>query len=59
MSAIDQLITLLQGRSTTYADYLKRVIITTVLDTGDEKLLNYIYTLLMTAKSQETQEEAS
>lgn len=57
MIAIDQLITLLQGTSTTYADYLKRVIITTVLDTGDEKLLNYIYTMLMSALTAETQKE--
>lgn len=59
MSAIDQLIALLQGTSATYADYLKRVIVETALDISDEKLLNYIYTLLMTAKSRETQEEAS
>lgn len=57
MSAIDQLLALLQGTPATYADYLKRTIITTVLDIPDEKLLNYIYTLLMTTKSQETQEE--
>lgn len=57
MSAIDQLITLLQGTSTTYADYLKRAIIETVLDISDEKLLNYIHTMLMAAVTAETQTE--
>jgi hypothetical protein len=55
MSAIDQLIALLQGTPATYADYLKRTIITTVLDTTDEKLLNYIYTLLMNEVNLEKQ----
>ena len=57
MSAIDQLITLLQGSSATYADYLKRAIIETVLDISDEKLLNYIHTMLMAAVTAETQTE--
>lgn len=55
MSAVDQLIALLQENSSTYADYLKRAIIETVLDTNDEKLLNYIHTVLMTAVTAGTQ----
>lgn len=57
MSAVDQLIALLQETSSTYADYLKRAIIETVLDTNDEKLLNYIHTMLMAAVTAETQTE--
>lgn len=59
MSAIDKLIALLQETSTTYADYLKRTIIETVLDTHDEKLLNYIHTMLMAAVTAETQKADS
>ncbi len=55
MSAIDKLIALLQETSPTYADYLKRAIIETVLDTSDEKLLKYIHTMLMAAITAETQ----
>ena len=57
MSAVDQLITLLQRTSTTYSDYLKEAIVKTVLDTSDEKLLNYIYTMLMASVTAETQTE--
>jgi len=57
MSAVDKLIALLQDTSTTYADYLKRAIVETVLDTNDERLLNYIYTTLMTSVTAETQQE--
>lgn len=57
MSAIDQLIALLQGTSTTCADYLKRAIVETVLDITDEKLLNYIHAMLMAAVTAETQTE--
>ena len=49
MSAVDQLIKLLHETPNTYTDYLKGAIIETVLDTSDEKLLNYIYTMLMAA----------
>ena len=49
MSAVDQLIKLLHETPNTYTDYLKGAIIETVLDTSDEKLLNYIYTMLMSA----------
>lgn len=49
MSAVDQLIKLLHETPNTYTDYLKGVIIETVLDTSDEKLINYIYTMLMSA----------
>ncbi len=59
MSAIDKLIALLQETSPTYADYLKRAIIETVLDTSDEKLLNYIYTMLMAAVAAEAQKSDS
>lgn len=57
MSAVDKLIALLQDTSTTYTDYLKRAIVETVLDTNDERLLNYIYTTLMAAVTAETQQE--
>jgi len=57
MSAVDKLIALLQDTSTTYADYLKRAIVETVLDTNDERLLNYIYTTLMISVTAETQLE--
>lgn len=57
MSAIDQLITLLQDATGTYANYLKRAIIETVLDINDEKTLNYIYTMLMAAVTVEKQTE--
>ncbi len=59
MSAIDQLITLLKGTPNTYADYLKGAIIKTVLDASDEKLLNYIYTMLMSAVTAEKQQADS
>lgn len=54
MSAIDKLVALLQENSSTYADYLKKAIIETVLDINDEKTLNYIHTILMTAVTAET-----
>jgi len=57
VSAIDQLIALLQGTSTTCADYLKRAIVETVLDITDEKLLNYIHAMLMATVTAETQTE--
>lgn len=57
MSAVDQLIALLQETSTTYADYLKRAIIETVLDIQDEKLLNYIHSMLMATVAAETHQE--
>lgn len=59
MSAIDQLITLLKGTPNTYADYLKGAIIKTILDTSDEKLLNYIHTMLVAAITAEKQQADS
>lgn len=57
MSAVDKLVALLQENTSTYADYLKRAIIDTVLDIHDEKLLNYIHTVTMTAVTAEMQKE--
>ena len=57
MSAVDKLVALLQETSSTYAGYLKRAIIETVLDINDEKTLNYIHTILMTVVTAETQTE--
>lgn len=59
MSAVDQMITLLKGTPNTYADYLKGAIIKTVLDASDEKLLNYIHTMLMAAIVAEKQQPNS
>lgn len=57
MSAIDKIIALLQETPNTYAEYLKKAIIETVFDTSDEKLLNYIHTMLSAAVTAETQPE--
>lgn len=37
-----------------YSDFLKNAIIETISMTTDEKLLQYIYTMLMAASSAET-----
>lgn len=59
MSAVDRLIKLLHETPNTYTDYLKGAIIKTVLDTSDEKLLNYIHTMLMAAIVAEKQQPNS
>lgn len=59
MSAVDQLIKLLHETPNTYTDYLKGAIIKTVLDASDEKLLNYIYTMLMAAITAEKKQADS
>ena len=38
----------------TYSDFLKNAIIETILTTTDEKILQYIYTMLMAASPAET-----
>lgn len=38
----------------TYSTFLKNAIIETVVNTTDEKLLQYIYTMLMSATPAET-----
>lgn len=38
----------------TYSTFLKNAIIETVVNTTDEKLLQYIYTMLMSATHAET-----
>lgn len=43
-----------QQPQTTYADYLKGAIVETVSGLSDEKVLNYIYTMLMGAVTSET-----
>lgn len=43
-----------QKPTMTHADYLKGAIIETVSDLTDEKVLNYIYTMLMGAVTVET-----
>lgn len=57
MSVIDKIIALLQETPNTYTEYLKKAIIETIMDTSDEKLLNYIHTMLNAAVTAETQTE--
>lgn len=57
MSVIDKIIALLQETPNTYAEYLKKVIIEAIADTSDEKLLNYIHTMLNAAVTAETRTE--
>ena len=59
MSAVNRLIKLLRETPNTYTDYLKRAIIETILGASDEKLLNYIHTMLNAAITAEKQQADS
>lgn len=59
MSAVDQVMKLLKGTPKTYADYLKVTIVKTILGVSDEKLLNYIHTMLAAAITAEKQQADS
>ena len=48
-----------KGKHMTYSDFLKNAIIETISMTTDEKLLHYIYTMLMSATPAETLQEDS
>ena len=59
MSAVNRLIKLLRETPNTYTDYLKGAIIKTILGVSDEKLLNYIHTMLAAAITAEKQQADS
>lgn len=56
MTNVEKLSKLLNGTHETYGDYLKGSIVKTILEVSDEKLLNYIHTMLFAAISAEKQQ---